>query len=213
MLLPVWAFAFGRTSSKQHKQRRCRRFYRPKVELLEPRLTPTGPPTDNIQAFVFVDSNWNGMPDPGEQPVPGVSITLNVNGSNELTLNTDSNGRAWFGPGWGTNAQIVLTMAPTADTGDGTPYHYWNSAFSPDYVSISTNKFTFTNISERNMGSIPEDYGTADYDRNTFLDTNEGFYFGIKPQHKLVVTAQPTTGVLNGDEFDVKVSAESLTAA
>jgi hypothetical protein len=83
-------------------------------------------PHDNIQVFVYVDDNQNGKPDSGETRVPGVAVTLNVNGSDVLTRQTDDSGRAWFGPGWGTGADIVLKMLPTADTGDGYPYHHFS---------------------------------------------------------------------------------------
>src|SRR5690242_4370233 len=106
------------------RPRRSRHSFRPSLVLLEDRVTPALP-VDTIQAFVYVDANSNGQPDPGEQRVTGVNVTLNVNGSDALTRATDANGRAWFGPGWGTNAAIKVTMTPTDDTGNGVPYHYW----------------------------------------------------------------------------------------
>src|SRR5262245_24644479 len=87
-------------SAKRQNPRRYNCFYRPWLEILEDRVTPALP-IDNIQAFVYVDANNNGQPDFDETRVPDINITLNVNGTDALTRQTDSNGRAWFGPGWG----------------------------------------------------------------------------------------------------------------
>ncbi len=140
--------------------------------------------------------------------VPGVTITLNVNGKDALSLATDADGRAWFGPGWGDGAAIKITMTPTAQTGDGTPYHYWNHVFSPDYVSTGPNTFTFTNNQEFRENFIPQDYGSAAFASDTFLDGGEGFYFGIQPKDHLAFIAQPSGNVLNGSQFDVQVRVD-----
>jgi hypothetical protein len=203
-----WLRALKGTSVRRPIRRRRERSVKPSLELLESRIVPSGPPTDNIQAFVYVDEHGTGIPTLDDPRVPGVNITLNVNGTDVLTRATDSNGRSWFGPGWGNGASIKITMTPTAQTGDGTPYHYWNNAFSPDYVSTSANTFTFVNNETLRENFIPQDFGIAAFDSDTFLDGAEGFYFGIKSQDHLVVTAQPISSVLNGSQFDVKVTAE-----
>lgn len=81
------------------------------------RMTPPGPASGGSAALLaFVDDNANGLPDAGEQPVPGVMI----HGASAPVV-TDEHGRAFFtGLGAGPTASLRADIGNT-DTGFVTP--------------------------------------------------------------------------------------------
>jgi hypothetical protein len=165
---------------------------------------------------VYDDVNNTGVPVSTDPRVPGITITLNVNGSNVLARQTDANGRAFFGPGWGTNAAIIITMTPTAGSGNGTPYHYWFPSIAlPEYVTKSPNTFSFTNSSFRQDpsfpgGLIPQDFGAVVASEDTFLDRHEGFYFGVKMGPSLTTTASPAAVMLSSSTGPTTLSDSAV---
>ena len=57
------------------------------------RASVTVIPRENITGTVFKDENGNGVRDPGEAPIPGVTVTITpASGGTPVTLTTDANG-------------------------------------------------------------------------------------------------------------------------
>ncbi len=57
------------------------------------RATVTVTPRGNINGTVFRDENGNGVRDPGENPIPGATVTITpTGGGTPVTLTTDANG-------------------------------------------------------------------------------------------------------------------------
>jgi hypothetical protein len=64
-----------------------------------------------VSGTVFSDDNHNGVRDPGEAGVPGVSVTLN-DGSNTLTATTDANGLYVFANVTPGQFTVAVQLAP-----------------------------------------------------------------------------------------------------
>ena len=58
----------------------------------ELRQLPAGQTTASISGYVYHDVNNDGVKDPGEAPIPGVTITLTGNNGDVRTTTTDTNG-------------------------------------------------------------------------------------------------------------------------
>jgi len=60
--LKNWLRALKGTRVRRPIRRRPNPFFRPSLGVLEERITPVDPATDNIQSFVYVDIHNSGRP-------------------------------------------------------------------------------------------------------------------------------------------------------
>jgi cyclophilin family peptidyl-prolyl cis-trans isomerase len=117
---------------------------RPCIEALEDRLTPatagfssTAPAV--LSGFVYDDANGNGVFDPGELPIPGVSVTLQGTTAQgapvSIATTTDGNGQYIFyqvSPG-----TYTLTRGPLTNLVDG-PASFGNLGGTTGIDAISS---------------------------------------------------------------------------
>jgi protocatechuate 3,4-dioxygenase beta subunit len=150
------------------------------------------PPTAYVGDYVWVDSNKNGLQDPGEKGLAGVVVALKDNtGKTVAVTTTDANGKYLFsdvkpGTGYSITVSPVIGYVPSAPV--GSPSSPTNSDINVStYTTLSFNVNAGDSITYIDAGLAPIQATRAslgdrvwfDANRNGLQDAGEGGVPGV----------------------------------